>query len=83
MHRRALGEGTDWLERLDGEQLTLRKREFGRLSKKKQTMKTRRTLFARAASCLFIPPADAQSVLIVARRRSMPQTTPPTTTKKK
>lgn len=45
-------DGTDWLERLDGEQLVLRKREFGRLSKKKQTMKTLRYHHAPALALL-------------------------------
>jgi hypothetical protein len=44
--------GTDWLERLEGEQLTLRKREFGRLSKKKQTMKVLRYHHAPALALL-------------------------------
>jgi hypothetical protein len=45
-------DGTDWLPRLRAQGLTLRKREFGRLSKKKQTMKTLRYHHAPALALL-------------------------------
>ena len=45
-------DDAEWLEPLDGEPLTVRKREFGRLSKKKQTMKTLKYHHAPALALL-------------------------------